>query len=441
MKKTVKIITLLCAVIMGVLAFSGCQSLFSNWQQALINAKQEKIQQIIVCDQNDYYQEEWDELSAICNEAKNAVNALETIDQVNAFDLEEYNERIKSVKTIAQITAEKQAFELLKSNAILQIDEYAEQNGLNDFSAFKAAETAFSTELYDIKANINAATDENALQKAVDDGKNRIENLVVSATFTFADEGWFLKTKQGELIADMSLNIPYFDLKEFGYEAFYRYQTDSFENGGAYIGDQVIKQPTVLHAFIYMHYLYSPNGLADFSVSGAATSLYMTSFWGMDENLNYYVNYKYPVMAPGWGCTCDYILLEDGLDVELAHWSDWMFWMSGAQFIYPTQKQYSVNVGECVTFYVEYDNSGFMGMGDGGTQKIDVQNVYALVFSDSIKDLEFAEDMLSDVDANGNYTFTPTKSGTYYIVFCSSQAGGAVTDYFVVPCAVKVIVK
>lgn len=441
MKKTAKIIILLCAVLIGAFAFSGCQTIFNNWQEALGNAKQEKIEQITICNQNDYYDEQWNELSEIYNAAKAAVNALETIDQVNAFDVEEYNARIKAVKTIAQITAEKQAFEQLKQDAVLQIDAFADKNCLNDFAAFKAAQNAFSVELGDIKSKINAAVDQTSLDLAVADGKNRIENLVISATFTFADEGWFLKTKQGDLIADMRLNIPYFDLKEFGYEEFYRYQADTFENGGAYIGDQVIKQPTVLHAFIYMHYLYSQNGLDDFSVSGAATSLYMTSFWGMDENLNYYVNYKYPVMAPGWGCTCDYILLEDELDIELAHWSDWMFWMNGAQFIYPDQKQYTVNVGQTVTFNVEYDNSGFMGMGDGEPQKIDAQNVYALVYSDSVKDLELAEDMLTDVDANGNYTFTPTTSGTYCIVFCSSQAGGTVTDYFVVPCIVKVIVK
>ncbi len=441
MKNTVKIIILLCAVIIGAFAFSGCQTIFNNWQEALGNAKQEKIEQITICNQNDYHDEQWNELSEIYNAAKAAVNALETIDQVNAFDVDECNARIKAVKTIAQITAEKQAFEQLKQDAVLQIDAFADKNGLNDFAAFKAAQNAFSVELSDIKSKINAAVDQTSLDLAVADGKSRIENLVISSTFTFADEGWFLKTKQGDLIADMRLNIPYFDLKEFGYEEFYRYQADTFENGGAYISDQVIKQPTVLHAFIYMHYLYSQNGLDDFSATGAATSLYMTSFWGMDENLNYYVNYKYPVMAPGWGCTCDYILLEDELDVELAHWSDWMFWMNGAQFIYPDQKQYTVNAGQTITFNVKYNNSGLMGMGDGEPQKIDTQNVYALVYSDSVKDLVLAEDMLTDVDENGNYTFTPTISGTYCIVFCSSQAGGTVTEYFVVPCAVKVVVK
>lgn len=53
--------------------------------------------------------------------------------------------------------------------------------------------------------------------------------------------------------------------------------------------------------------------------------MYMTNFWGHDENLLYYVNHQYPLMYEGWGSTADWILLEDGDAIEVAMFTDWDF--------------------------------------------------------------------------------------------------------------------
>ena len=69
-----------------------------------------------------------------------------------------------------------------------------------------------------------------------------------------------------------------------------------------------------------------------FSFSGPG-SIYMTRIWGYDENLNYYLNYEYPLASAGWGSTSDQILLHDGDVVTLGHFTDWSFYSdTGAVF-------------------------------------------------------------------------------------------------------------
>lgn len=85
------------------------------------------------------------------------------------------------------------------------------------------------------------------------------------------------------------------------------------------------------------------------SISGSATSLYMTRFWGHDENLMYYVNHEYPLQAAGWGSTSDYILLEDGMEIDVAMFSDWDFYHTGA-FSFLQVKAQSVQTLEFLTY-------------------------------------------------------------------------------------------
>ena len=53
------------------------------------------------------------------------------------------------------------------------------------------------------------------------------------------------------------------------------------------------------------------------SWSQGAGSSFM-DFWAFGTNLNYYLNYVYPLGYPGWGSTSDQILIEDG-DVISVH--------------------------------------------------------------------------------------------------------------------------
>lgn len=53
------------------------------------------------------------------------------------------------------------------------------------------------------------------------------------------------------------------------------------------------------------------DGALVLNATGNSTSMYMTSFWGHDENLMYYRNHVFPLMSGGWGSTADYVLLSD----------------------------------------------------------------------------------------------------------------------------------
>ena len=200
------------------------------------------------------------------------------------------------------------------------------------------------------------------------------ETATATVYFTLSNDGVPVvgNDANGTKLSRVKVTVPYFDLAEYGLQQYYRYETDGF---GGYINNVLVKKPTVLHLYIYMlerYYeglpvsqcgkgkldmslskkAYDLNGRAvrnapmrALSTSGAATSFYMTNFWGHDENLMYFVNHQYPLMAPGWGATADYILLEDGMDIDVAMFSNWNFYQSGG-FMYFAQDDYQVVAGE-----------------------------------------------------------------------------------------------
>lgn len=87
--------------------------------------------------------------------------------------------------------------------------------------------------------------------------------------------------------------MEYFELDDYGL--------------GKYTRADAGEQPTVLHLFIKMleqEYLNGGKLTADsdaLTVSGAAGSMFMTKFWGHDQNLTYYVNHVYPIMSGSTG--------------------------------------------------------------------------------------------------------------------------------------------
>ena len=161
----------------------------------------------------------------------------------------------------------------------------------------------------------------------------------VTVYFSISNDGEYLKSDTtGQTLAQLPVTLDYFDLKDYGLEDFYRTGADG----------KAIVHPTLLHLFIRMledQYLgvrplepgesvntklqYGNNESDEpykaLKITGSATSMYMTNFWGHDENLLYYVNHQYPLMYEGWGSTADWILLEDGDAIEVAMFTDWDF--------------------------------------------------------------------------------------------------------------------
>ena len=176
----------------------------------------------------------------------------------------------------------------------------------------------------------------------------------VTVYFSFSHDDTFESCDEsGETMALKKVTVPYFDLELYGLENFYF----ASENYGPASGDPTggpgsaldpgtkefaYGKITMLHLFLYATEVYylgidpadagkgylANNGIMGtdiFSYSGSTGSIFLQNIWNYDLNLNYYLNYEYPLASAGWGSTCDQILLREGDIVTLGHFSDWSF--------------------------------------------------------------------------------------------------------------------
>ena len=176
----------------------------------------------------------------------------------------------------------------------------------------------------------------------------------VTVYFSFSHDDTFESCDEsGETMALKKVTVPYFDLELYGLENFYF----ASENYGPASGDPTggpgsaldpgtkefaYGKITMLHLFIYATEVYylgidpadagkgylANNGIMGtdiFNYSGSTGSIFLQNIWNYDLNLNYYLNYEYPLASAGWGSTCDQILLRDGDIVTLGHFSDYSF--------------------------------------------------------------------------------------------------------------------
>ena len=176
----------------------------------------------------------------------------------------------------------------------------------------------------------------------------------VTVYFSFSHDDTFESCDEsGETMALKKVTVPYFDLELYGLENFYF----ASENYGPASGDPTggpgsaldpgtkefaYGKITMLHLFIYATEVYylgidpadagkgylANNGIMGtdiFNYSGSTGSIFLQNIWNYDLNLNYYLNYEYPLASAGWGSTCDQILLREGDIVTLGHFSDWSF--------------------------------------------------------------------------------------------------------------------
>lgn len=139
------------------------------------------------------------------------------------------------------------------------------------------------------------------------------------------------------LIPQVEVTIPWYELSTYGLSEYNRYESASFEDGGQYISTNLVTVPTVLHALLSMHERTYGAGFNSttrtnfFDFSGSATSMFITKLFTMETyNLMYFCDHEYPLMAAGWGSTADYILLEDGMTVDVGVFTDMGFWTHGA---------------------------------------------------------------------------------------------------------------
>ena len=160
------------------------------------------------------------------------------------------------------------------------------------------------------------------------------------------DDQFRVGPESGTVMALREIEVPYFDLGLYGLQDYY-FMSEDYGPGGPDGGEDYDGKVTMLHLFIYatevyycglspaeagQGYLYDANllGTDVMTITGSAGSTYLNQFWGQDENLNYYLNYEYPLAAEGWGATSDQILLRDGDVVTMGHFTSWSFYTDPA---------------------------------------------------------------------------------------------------------------
>ncbi|WP_373215752.1 hypothetical protein [Ruminococcus sp. 5_1_39BFAA] len=296
----------------------------------------------------------------------------------------------------------------------------------------------------------------------------------VKVTVTISSDGVPILGKDGTPMSHLDLEVPYFDLGKYNMEEFYRYRTDSECN---YMSGDVIKRPTVLHLFIYLmerYYLglsdsqcgqglnasalsaprydvvsnmfgeeaYSTiendtaNGRSLLKYSGKPKSFYMTNFWGHDENLNYYVNHKYPVMWTDWGASADYILLKDGDIVDLAMFTDWGFYKHSG-FAFFQENEYQITAGNILRLR-SYIQGGSVADETGTSfttpNPVMTTELVNYVYNSNWQQIGTA----INYDSEGYISCSFSQPGTYYVMSFESAAGG--TSASKAPGVTKIVV-
>lgn len=137
---------------------------------------------------------------------------------------------------------------------------------------------------------------------------------------SISDDEYYVLDKNGNPAAYVAVyldDLAQIDLNEYGLGD-YVYDGDGD-------GEDDI---TAIHLYIYVHTTILKRQWSEVTVTGSPGSMYLAGglFGFSDENLRYDVNGEYPAVD-GWGLTADQIVLNDGDIINVAHYSDWNFWM------------------------------------------------------------------------------------------------------------------
>ncbi len=164
---------------------------------------------------------------------------------------------------------------------------------------------------------------------------NKNGTVDVTMTISHGIDG-FYTTKTYHQFLVRELNVPYFDIALYGLEHYY-YNPDCYTGGAQEPGTKVTAEGVVtgMHVFIYATELFmlgldpedagkgfdgNDDGQADIfkyvSWTQGAGSSFM-NFWNGSTNLNYFLDYAYPLGGPNWGSTSDQQKMEDGIAINV----------------------------------------------------------------------------------------------------------------------------
>ncbi len=144
-------------------------------------------------------------------------------------------------------------------------------------------------------------------------------NVYISVSY----DGQYINDKDGGYIAYIPVSmeqVASVDLDAYGLSDYW-YDEDGDGN----------YETTALQLIIYAHENIYGGSWSDVTFTGGAGSSYFQGgIFGFDENLNYYLNGKYPLAGAGWGATSDQIVLEAGDFIDMASFSSWDFYQDSA---------------------------------------------------------------------------------------------------------------
>lgn len=275
------------------------------------------------------------------------------------------------------------------------------------------------------------------------------------------DDKYLVGKESQEVMALRKISVPYFDLGLYGLENFY-FQSESYgSDGGEHssalepgTAQYAYGKITLLHLYIYSlevyycgldeaqagkGYLYNEGliGTDVLTITGSVGSLYMSQFWGGDENLNYYVNYQYPLASAGWGSTSDQILLRENDVITLGHFTSWSFFndpSSVFNYLTPDEENQvygstTVTQGDPLTLTAYRAGAGEGGNYATGHTVLTTQpTIYYTGYDDVDADFENWTE-LGKAGADGTIEIDTTgwEPGTY-VVAMAGQYGTELTD-------------
>lgn len=340
-------------------------------------------------------------------------------------------------------------------------------------------------ENFTVKANEEALTASNGVYTVTNitsdvtitvEGMEAIHWDPVTVYFSISHDDQFQEGPgSGEVMALRKISVPYFDLGLYGLEDFY-FQSESYSSdGGEHSSALEPGTPqyaygkiTLLHLYIYSLEVYycgldesaagkgylNTAGLIGtdvLTITGSVGSLYMNQFWGGDENLNYYMNYRYPLASAGWGSTSDQILLREGDVITLGHFTSWSFYSDPAMgFNYLTADEENevygsttVTQGDALTLSVYRACADMTGnYTTGHFKNTDGPTIYYAAYDDVDTDVTTWTE-LGTADADGTIVFDTTdlEPGTYVVAMAGQYGSEITTDICSTPGGILLVVE
>lgn len=296
--------------------------------------------------------------------------------------------------------------------------------------------------------------------------------------------GAFYTSPEGEIMFPVELTVPYFDLANYGLEHYYynprcystHKDTDTEHDNNQIAGTKETADGivTTMHVFIYATevlymgyneadagkgYSYEDSSFAEtISWTGGVGSSFM-NLWDHGTNLNYYINWSFPLGAPGWGSTSDQQALYGGEDISIhmiqkssATGSNFTFFTVDGKCDPASQvDEVTVAKGEKITLTAVQSQDNWQGAVTafapyGNMDVVWVEEYNGVGNLSEWYKTSFGGNDVMKTDANGQFVIDTTdlELGTYYIAVMGyenrdnmTQLGPAVIKLTVEPGEVK----